>query len=172
MKDFVILVDTNDREVGTAEKLEAHRLGLLHRAISVFVFNRKGELLLQRRQWDKYHSGGQWSNACCSHPRPGEESATAASRRLREEMGVACDLDYAFGFTYHVQLEPGLFEHEHDHVFIGRYDGPVNPDPEEVSATRWVSEADLRREIEADPERFTYWFRLIYDRVLQHASAA
>src|SRR5690606_8447044 len=78
MKDFVILVDTNDREVGTAEKLEAHRLGLLHRAISVFVFNRKGELLLQRRQWDKYHSGGQWSNACCSHPRPGEESATAA----------------------------------------------------------------------------------------------
>lgn len=172
MKDYVILIDSNDREVGTAEKLEAHRLGLLHRAISVFVFNRKGELLLQRRHPDKYHSGGQWSNTCCSHPRPGEDTAAAASRRLHEEMGVACDLEYAFGFTYRVQFEPDLFEHEHDHVFTGRYDGPVNPNPAEVSDIRWVSEADLRREIETDPERFTYWFRLIYDRILQHAGAA
>ena len=120
MQEQVILVDQQDREIGVAEKLEAHRKGKLHRAFSVFLFNAKDEMLLQQRAAEKYHSGGLWTNTCCSHPRPGEPTEAAARRRLREEMGISCNLNKAFDFIYRAEFDNGLIEHELDHVFIGR----------------------------------------------------
>src|SRR4030042_2763439 len=124
----IILVDENDREIGTEEKLKTHEQGKLHRAFSIFVFNSKGELLLQRRAKGKYHSGGLWTNTCCSHPREGEKLEEAVHRRLKQEMGLDCPLKEAFSFIYKVRFENGLFEHELDHVFIGRVDGKPVPD--------------------------------------------
>ncbi len=162
----VILVDADDREIGAAEKLEAHRRGLLHRAISVFVFNGQGEMLLQRRAEGKYHSAGLWSNACCTHPRPGESTAEAAARRLAEEMGFGCPLEPAFSFVYRVQLTEALAEHEYDHVLLGRYEGAPAPNPDEVMAWRWAGAEALRRDVAARPEAYTYWFREVYERAL------
>ncbi len=158
----VILVDERDQPLGTMEKMEAHRQGLLHRAISVFIFNREGRLLLQQRALHKYHSGGLWTNTCCSHPSPGEETSAAAHRRLREEMGLETPLHFAFTFLYHAPFDNGLVEHELDHVFIGRTDQIPTVNPEEVADYRWVSMAEIEREIQADPEAYTAWFKLIY----------
>jgi isopentenyl-diphosphate delta-isomerase len=160
----VILVDAQDNEIGVMEKQEAHVKGSLHRAFSVFVYNAAGELLLQRRAYHKYHSGGLWTNTCCSHPRPGEANIAAAKRRLREEMGFECTLMKAFSFLY--QQEVGeLTEHELDHVFIGSFDGTPVVNPEEVAEWRYVSMAALEKEMAARPEDFTIWFRLCLDRV-------
>ena len=158
----VILVDEHDREVGTAEKLAAHRDGRLHRAFSVFVFNQDHELLLQQRAFEKYHSAGLLSNTCCSHPRPGEPTLQAAHRRLQEEMGFDCPLTHAFEFRYRVRLDAGLYEHEFDHVLVGRFDGAPDPDPGEVASWRWASVPAVARELDASPERYTYWFRLAF----------
>jgi isopentenyl-diphosphate delta-isomerase len=163
----VILVDRSDRALGSAPKLEAHERGELHRAFSVFVLNARGELLLQRRAGDKYHSGGLWSNTCCGHPRPGEETASAAARRLREEMGFGCELRHLGRFTYRAELGDGLVEHEVDHVFAGRHDGDPRPDPREVEAWRWVSPEALREEIQRDAGRFTPWLAAALDQ-LEH----
>ncbi len=171
MNEYVILVDERDREVGTEEKLEAHRLGLLHRAISVFLFHPDGRLLLQQRHPDKYHSGGLWSNTCCSHPHPGEDTTEAASRRLREEMGIDCSLRPAFSFVYRVRFSDTLFEHEYDHVFTGRYAGDPQPDPQEIVSWKWVEPAELNADVAARPERYTHWFRLILPRLLEGASS-
>ena len=160
-RDRVVLVDWLDRPVGTEEKLEAHRQGRLHRAFSVLGLNAAGEMLLQRRAADKYHSGGLWSNACCSHPRPGEEVEAAAHRRLREEMGFDCPLEDVFSFVYRTELGGGLVEHEYDHVLLGRWDGAPTPAPAEVSEWKWLSPAALREALERHPEHFTYWFRVI-----------
>lgn len=170
MNDHVILVDADDREIGTAEKLRAHREGLLHRAFSVYVFNRRGEMLLQQRHADKYHSGGLWSNACCSHPRPGEDVVAAGVRRLEEEMGVRCDLEAAFRFTYRVALGD-LWEHEVDHVLLGFCDGVSRPDETEVAAWRWVPIARLEEEVARRPEAFTHWFLVSYRRAIEEAAA-
>ena len=167
MEEHVILVDRMGREIGTEEKLKAHREGKLHRAFSIFVFNRLGELLLQKRSKTKYHSGGLWSNTCCSHPRLGESHCCAARRRLNEEMGFDCELTELFTFMYHAELENNLFEHELDHVFIGCYDGEPVPNPDEVDDWKWMDIAALRWEVEETPERYTYWFKLILDRVLK-----
>src|SRR5215468_430433 len=113
----VILVNELDEEIGTMEKLSAHEQGVLHRAISVFIFNEKGEMLLQQRASRKYHSGGLWTNACCSHPHPGEATHAAALRRLKEEMGFETSLKKAFDFVYKTSFDNGLTEHEFDHVF-------------------------------------------------------
>lgn len=156
----VILVDRRDTPVGTAEKLEAHRTGRLHRAFSVLILNDAGEALLQRRAAGKYHSAGLWSNTCCSHPRPGEATQAAAHRRLQEEMGFDCPLESAFPFIYRTELEGGLVEHEYDHLFLGSWTGAPEPDPEEVAEWRWVPLHALRREIARHPTRFTYWFRV------------
>lgn len=164
MEESVVLVDENDVEVGTLEKLRAHLEGRLHRALSVFVLNERGELLLQRRAAGKYHSGGLWTNTCCSHPRPGEPVDQAARRRLREEMGIDCALAPAFAFTYRAQVGPGLVEHEFDHLFAGRWDGDPAPDPDEVDGWRWVPLADIQREVRETPERFTAWFRMLVSR--------
>lgn len=166
MDEYVVLVNEQDEEVGLKEKVQAHVEGVLHRAFSVFVFNTEGALLLQQRHPDKYHSGGLWSNTCCSHPRPGEPVEAAVRRRLNEEMGITCDVQRAFGFVYKSALDRGLYEHEYDHVFIGRYDDDPSPNPQEVAHWRWAAPEALRQDVAAHPERYTYWFRLVLDRVL------
>ena len=166
MKDKVILVDEADREVGTGEKLETHQAGKLHRAFSIFVFNSKGALLLQRRTKTKYHSGGLWANTCCSHPRPGETTIEAAHRRLNEEMGFDCNLREIFSFTYQVKFENKLFEYEYDHVFMGKYDSEPSPNPEEVCDWKWIEVAELKRDIQENPGAYAYWLRLSIDRVI------
>jgi len=160
--DQVILVDANDVQIGVAEKFHAHREGKLHRAFSIFIANDGGELLLQRRARDKYHSGGLWSNTCCSHPRPGEATLAAAHRRLREEMGFDCTLSPLYRFVYRAELDGGMIEHECDTVLIGRYDGKPAPDPVEVCDWRWIHPAALAQELAETPDRFTFWFRLAF----------
>lgn len=154
----VVLVDWTDRPVGTDEKLAAHRAGHLHRAFSVFVLD-GDRLLLQRRAHDKYHSGGLWTNTCCSHPRPGEDVETAAHRRLIEEMGFDCPLEPAGSILYHALVGAGLVEHEYDHLLIGRWEGSPDPDPAEVGDWRWVELDAVRIEVAGRPHSFTYWFR-------------
>jgi isopentenyl-diphosphate Delta-isomerase len=156
----VILVDSNDVAVGTMEKQQVHVEGLLHRAISVFVFNTKNELLLQQRAAWKYHSALEWTNTCCSHPRPGESVETAAARRLKEEMGIQCTLTRAFAFEYKADLINGLTEHEYDHVFVGVSDAVPVPNGQEVADWKYMSSSDLKKQIEEKPDRFTPWFKL------------
>jgi len=171
MSESVVLVDASDQSQGTAAKLRAHAEGWLHRAFSVFVFNQDGRLLLQRRAPEKYHSGGLWSNTCCSHPRPGEDPASAADRRLQEEMGFSCPLRHAFSKQYREPVGDGLTEHEYDHVFVGTVDEiTVEPDPSEVSDWTWVEPEALRKDVATTPERYTPWFRLLLEDTLQAAS--
>lgn len=156
--DSVVLVDSGDRVVGTAGKLDAHRTGALHRAFSVFVFDAAGSLLLQQRARGKYHSGGLWTNTCCGHPRPGEATPAAAARRLREEMGITCAFRDAGWFLYRADVGGGLVEHELDHVFVGRSDQEPRPAPAEVAGWRRVAPGALRIELDRAPTRFTAWF--------------
>ena len=168
MREKGILVDANDMEIGTEEKVAAHKKGLLHRAFSVFIFNKNGEALLQQRATDKYHSGGLWSNACCSHPKPGETIHDASHRRLREEMGIVCRLKKAFHFIYKSALDQGLTEHELDHVFIGEFSGEVQPNPQEVRDYKWIKIEELIHDLKEYPERYTIWFKLALKETLQH----
>jgi isopentenyl-diphosphate delta-isomerase len=153
----VILVDEHDRELGASEKLAAHAAGRLHRAFSIFIFNSAGRLLLQRRAKAKYHSGGLWSNTCCGHPRPDEPTHAAARRRLREEMNLDCELNAAFQFIYRAELANELVEHEYDHVFAGVFDGAFTPEASEVEDWKWTTTDELRRDLRAHPEAYTYW---------------
>lgn len=166
MEERVILVDENDLEIGTQEKLSAHREGALHRAFSLFVFNSRGKLLLHKRAAGKYHSGSLWANTCCSHPRPQETVEEAAHRKLRSEMGFDCDVRKVFHFIYKVQFENRLFEHELDHVFIGTFEADPVPNPEEVDDWKWVDPEELRRDLKAHPESYVYWLHECLDRVL------
>jgi isopentenyl-diphosphate delta-isomerase len=161
----VILVDARDGEVGTEEKMRAHREGLRHRAFSTCVFDSRGLLLLQRRVRHKYHSGGLWSNTCCSHPRPGEHLLDAAHRRLREEMRFDCDLSARFAFVYKANLGNGVIEHEYDHVLVGRFDGDPTPDPNEVDAWTWKALDEVRHDLEIHPEAYTVWFKIVLRHV-------
>ena len=156
--NMVILVDAGDAPLGVAPKLDAHRRGLKHRAISVLVRNATGQMLLQRRAAGKYHSAGLWTNACCSHPRPGENASDSARRRLGEEMGVDCPLEPLFVTSYRAQVSNDLVEDEVVHVFGGAYDGPIAPDASEVSEWKWMSLPDLAADQLAHPERYTAWF--------------
>lgn len=165
---FVILVDQQDNEIGVAPKQQAHVDGVLHRAFSVFIFNSKDELLLQQRAFHKYHSGGLWTNTCCSHPAPGEQTEAAAHRRLVEEMGFDCALKPEFSFLYRTDFENGLTEHEFDHVFFGRYEGPFQVNLDEVADTRWLTLPALDAWMDEKPEDFTFWFKHIYERVKEH----
>lgn len=168
MVEHVILVDENDLPQGQMEKLEAHEKGVLHRAFSVFIFNSKNELLLQKRAEHKYHSGGLWTNTCCSHPRVGEDNLEAANRRLMEEMGIGSVLNYLFNFTYKVKFDDGLTEHELDHVFYGLCDDLPVINPEEVAAYRYLSLSDLKKDIELHPDRYTSWLKICLDKVVEH----
>lgn len=167
----VVLVDEKDQEIGTLEKLKAHQEGKRHRAFSIFIFNTSGDMLLQKRADDKYHSGGLWSNACCSHQRPGEISITAANRRLQEEMGLQCKLAHIFTFEYKVTFDNGLTEHELDHVFIGVSNEKPLVNLSEASAFRYVDEKTLRADLHAHPDHYTEWFKLIVDKVWKHHKA-
>lgn len=159
----VILVDEFDREVGALEKMAAHRQGKLHRAFSILIFNTKGELLLQQRALGKYHSGGLWTNTCCSHPRPGESLVEAGKRKLLQEMGFDCDLTYSHKFLYKVELDNNLIEHEWDHVLIGYYDGNPQPNREEAMAWKFVSLEEIKTDARQRPEAYTLWFKLILE---------
>ncbi len=174
MEEKVILVDQNDNPLGTMEKMEAHRKGLLHRAFSVFIFNDKGQLLLQQRALSKYHSPGLWTNTVCSHQREGESTEAAAHRRLREEMGFDTEVREIFDFIYRAELDRGLTEHELDHVLIGKYQGDPEPNPGEVAAYDYVYLQDLKEDIRRHPEKYTVWFKIIFDRsydILVHEAA-
>ena len=162
---LVILVDENDRQTGVAGKMEAHRRGLLHRAVSVFVINSRGEWILQRRALDKYHSNGLWTNTCCTHPYPNETTSDAAKRRLIEEMGIKCNLVDLFTFIYKEKLDNELTEHELDHVFFGISDDTPEPNTVEVEEWKTVTFTDLREDIAKNPFGYTFWFREIYERV-------
>lgn len=166
MDERVILVDYNDNVLGTMEKMDAHIQGKLHRAFSIFIFNTEGKLLLQQRAADKYHSAGKWTNTCCSHPRPGESNEEAAHRRLNEEMGMNCELAYAFNFTYKAEFSEGIEEHEFDHVYYGISDELPVINTEEVSDFRYITIADLTKDIELYPERYTEWLKICYDKIL------
>ena len=164
--DHVILVDRNDVSIGIAEKLSAHIDAKLHRAFSIFVFDSRGRVLLQRRALAKYHSAGLWSNTCCSHPRPDESTMAAARRRLEEEMGMRCSLSAAFSFVYRADVGHGLVEHEYDHVFFGRCEAIPCPDPLEVAEWKWVSAEKLSSELRTHPGNYTYWLRIAWKEIL------
>ena len=164
--EYVVLVDDNDNQIGLMEKMEAHEKGLLHRAFSVFLFNSKGEMLLQQRAFSKYHSGGLWTNTCCSHPREGESVIDAAHRRLGEEVGFDCEIKKAFHFTYKSKLDSGLTEHELDHVYIGEYEGEINPNPDEVESYKYIAIDELKRDIHQNPQSYTEWFKICLEEVL------
>ncbi len=161
----VILVDENDIQTGISGKLEAHEKALLHRAVSVFIINKQGEWLLQRRAFDKYHSNGLWTNACCTHPHPGESVFDAAKRRLKEEMGMACSVTWLFSFIYKEKLDNDLTEHELDHVFFGMTDDDPVINTEEVEEWKRMKYQEIEKEISEFPDKYTYWFKMIYQRV-------
>lgn len=147
-------------------KLEAHKKGLLHRAFSIFVFNDKGQMLIQRRAMGKYHSGGLWSNTCCSHPRPEEKLEEAIHRRLEEEMGFDCPLEEKFTMIYKVDFENGLTEHEFLHVYVGTWNGTPTANPEEASEWAWRNTEEIKQELKQTPEKYSYWFNLAFPKVL------
>jgi len=166
-KDHVILVNERDEWVGTMEKLAAHREGLLHRAFSVFVLNDKNELLLQQRAIGKYHSGGLWSNTCCSHPRPGESTMKAAHRRLEEEMGFDCELHPMFYLRYRAAVGDDLIENEYDYIYFGTHNGEISANTDEVAHTRYMSLVKLQEWMTKEPQLFTPWFHIALPKFLE-----
>jgi len=163
--EYVLLVDEKDNEIGVMEKLQAHQEALLHRAISIFVFNDQQQLLLQKRAGKKYHSPLLWTNTCCSHPRPGEVLIDAAHRRLREEMNMSCELTHQFSFIYKAVLDDGLTEHELDHVFFGYSNELPVPDAAEVADWKYLSLNQIREELQSQPELYTSWFKIVFDQI-------
>jgi isopentenyl-diphosphate delta-isomerase len=162
----VILVDEHDNPVGTAEKMQAHyNGGQLHRAFSIFIFNKKGEMLLQQRAVCKYHSGGLWTNACCSHPAPGEDTMNAALRRLQEELGFITPVKKIFDFLYRAEFDNGLTEHEFDHVFVGEYGGAISFNTEEVMNYCYMPRTVLKQSLAETPANYTAWFHLAFPRI-------
>lgn len=168
IKEYILLVNDEDEEIGIGEKMEVHKTGTLHRAFSIFVFNSENKLLLQKRAISKYHSGGLHTNTCCSHQRKGENLYETIHTRLVEEMGFDCDLEEIFSLKYRAELDNGLIEHEIDHVFIGRYDGEPVPNPDEVDDYYWVDLEDVLRDVAESPENFTYWFKLLIGIVAKY----
>lgn len=163
----VILVNEHDEQVGKMEKMEAHRKGSLHRAFSVFIFNDRNEMLLQQRAVTKYHSGGLWTNACCSHPRPGEETEAAAVRRLQEELGFTTPLIKIFDFHYNAAFDNGLTEHEFDHVYVGTYADKINPNPSEVQDYCYKKMEEVCSTIQSHPHKYTAWFCIAFPKVAE-----
>ncbi|MEZ0483215.1 isopentenyl-diphosphate Delta-isomerase [Fibrella aquatica] len=161
----LLLVTEQDEIIGTAEKMQVHHDGVLHRAFSVLIYNDRGDYLLQQRALEKYHSGGLWSNACCGHPTQPDGTLQQAEQRLDEEMGFRTELSPSFSFIYHASLPNGLTEHEFDHVFTGTYDGEIPFNAAEVMAVRWVSREALLHEMATAPDTFTVWFRILVDTI-------
>ncbi len=167
----LILVTEQDEAIGTMEKMEVHRKGLLHRAFSVFIFNDKGQMLLQQRAAAKYHGGRLWTNACCSHPREGETIEQAATRRLQEEMGFTTALQSAFSFIYNEPAGNDLIEHEYDHVFVGKYNSKITPNKEEVQDYCYSSMEDIKAAIASHPQKYTVWFKIAFPKMQAYLSA-
>ena len=168
MEEQVILVNEKDEPIGLMGKMEAHEKGLLHRAFSVFIFNSKQEVLLQQRAACKYHSPNLWTNTCCSHPRVGETNQQAGERRLQEEMGLQVPLQEVFSFIYKAPFDNGLTEHEYDHVLIGYSDAQPQINPEEVASWKWLSLEAIKEDILQAPERYTAWFKIIFEEFYHH----
>ncbi len=164
MIEKVILVDKENNPIGLMEKIEAHEKALLHRAFSVFVFNRKGELMLQQRAGHKYHSPLLWTNTCCSHQREGESNIEAGKRRLQEEMGFVCELEEVFSFIYKAPFSNGLTEHELDFVMVGYYDDDPKINQDEVAEFEWMSLEDVKEDIQQNPDKYTAWFKIIFEK--------
>lgn len=162
MEEQVVLVDENDQQIGLMPKMEAHEKAILHRAFSVFTFNKKGELLLQQRAKSKYHSPLLWTNTCCSHQREGETNIEAGKRRLEEEMGFSTELKEVFSFIYKAPFDNGLTEHELDHVMVGYFDGTPKINREEVDNYKWMNLEDVKVDIENNPDIYTAWFKIIF----------
>ena len=160
----VILVNNHDEQIGTLEKLAAHKQGLLHRAFSVLIFNNDGEMLIHQRADEKYHCAGLWTNTCCSHQRVGETNEQAASRRLEEEMGFTAQVKFLGSFVYYVAFDNGLIEHEYDHVLVGKFSGIPVPNAKEVSDWKYITLKDLENEMAKSPTQFTFWFKEIMHR--------
>ena len=163
-EELVILVDKNDTQIGLMPKMEAHEKGILHRAFSVFVLNDDGALMLQQRALHKYHSPGLWTNTCCSHQRDGESNIKAGTRRLQEEMGFVTDLTHATSFIYKAPFDNGLTEHELDHIMLGNYSGDPVINRDEVAAWKWMAVEDVKADIKANPDQYTVWFKIIFDK--------
>jgi isopentenyl-diphosphate Delta-isomerase len=163
----VILVDENDQEIGVMDKMEAHLQGLLHRAFSILIFNDKGQLLLQKRAQSKYHSGGLWTNTCCSHPIPNEPIETTVKRRLVEEMGLECTPRFFYKFIYRAELDSNMIEHELDYVFTAFCGGEPTLNPEEAEDWKYIDLEELKEDINQNPEKYTFWFRLIMEQLEQ-----
>jgi len=159
-EEQLILVDENDLPCGTEGKLKTHKKGLLHRAFSIIIYNKDHKILLQKRAAVKYHSAALWANSCCGHPRVDENDIEAAKRRLHEELGFFCDLSKITEVTYNLPLDNGLYEHEYTHIFAGRYDGDVNPNPDEVSEIKWISLESILEDFKIHPESYARWFQL------------
>ena len=157
----IILINENDQEVGTGEKLMVHQMGLLHRAFSILIFNSNNELLIHQRTSHKYHSGSLWTNTCCGHPNANEEISAAAHRRLGEEMGFDCPFDFLYKFQYRAEFENNLIENEIDHIFIGNYDCDFEVNPDEVADYQWVMVDNLLEEVSENPQKYTFWFKEI-----------
>lgn len=167
-EEQVILVNENNEQIGTMAKMEAHEKAVLHRAFSVFITNEKGDIMLQQRAASKYHSPLLWTNTCCSHQRVGESNIEAGKRRLQEEMGFQADLKELFSFIYKAPFDNGLTEHELDHVMIGSYDAEPNINPNEVEAYKWMSPASIKDDISNNPNEYTAWFKIIFDKYYEH----
>jgi len=167
-EEKVILVNENDEQIGLMEKIEAHEKALLHRAFSVFVFNDKNELMIQQRALSKYHSPGLWTNTCCSHQREGESNIDAGKRRLHEEMGFSTNLNDTISFIYKAPFDNGLTEHEFDHILVGNFEGQPELNPDEVAAWKWVSLEDLEADMKKNPDIYTEWFKIIFDKYYSH----
>jgi isopentenyl-diphosphate Delta-isomerase len=162
MEENVILVDVLDNQLGLMPKMEAHEKAVLHRAFSVFIFNDKGELMLQQRAAHKYHSPLLWTNTCCSHQRDGESNIEAGKRRLIEEMGFKTNLKEIFSFVYKAPFDNGLTEHELDHVMIGNFNGVPKINPDEVASFKWMTLEAVKKDIELQPNIYTAWFKIIF----------
>jgi isopentenyl-diphosphate delta-isomerase len=162
MEENVILVDVLDNQLGLMPKMEAHEKAVLHRAFSVFIFNDKGELMLQQRAAHKYHSPLLWTNTCCSHQRDGESNIEAGKRRLIEEMGFKTNLKEIFSFVYKAPFDNGLTEHELDHVMIGNFNGTPKINTDEVASYKWITLEEVKKDIELQPKLYTAWFKIIF----------
>lgn len=168
MNEYVVLVDEQDQQLGIMEKMAAHIVPRLHRAFSIFIFNSKGELLLQQRALSKYHSPGLWTNTCCSHPYNGETLEQATARRLKEEMGLTCDMHEVFTFVYKAPVGLGLIEHEFDHVWFGQCDDIPVINTDEVAAFKYMSLNDIAEDLKAHPEQYTEWFKISFDKIVKY----
>ena len=166
MDDTLVLVDLFDNEIGKASKKEVHEKGLLHRAFSVFMVS-DGRMLIQKRNWNKYHSGGLWTNACCSHPRYGELLDEAVIRRIKEELGITTQFDKVFSFVYRSTFKNGITEYEYDYVFISDYNGNIEPDVDEIEEYKWVGLDDLADDFVNNPDKYTVWFQIAAPKVLE-----